>query len=231
MLPQPRAFPQPSTGGLTVKHLGFYLASHMLPTSYTIIIEIIGIMAFTISGTLAAMEKKLDIFGILIIGFVTATGGGTIRDVLIGSTPVAWMRDLTTLPVIFATGFLSILFRKSFKSLNSTLLVFDALGLGLFTVTGINKGLAIDLHPGICIALGTITACFGGVLRDLFLNHIPALFSTKEIYATACIFGGIIYVLSLPYLDQRWCELIVIFFISGFRLVALKLNWRLPDTQ
>lgn len=186
-------------------------------------------MAFTISGTLAAMEKKLDIFGILIIGFVTATGGGTIRDILIGSTPVSWMRDMTTILVILATGFISILFRKSFNSLHRTLQVFDALGLGLFTVIGINKGLALGLHPGICVALGTITACFGGVLRDLFLNHIPALFHTKEIYATACIAGGCVYVLSLPYLDQRWCELIVIFFISGFRLIALKLNWRLPN--
>jgi uncharacterized membrane protein YeiH len=201
----------------------------MLSVSYTTVIEILGIMAFTVSGTLAAMEKKLDIFGILIIGFVTAVGGGTIRDILIGSTPVAWMRDITTLLVILGTAFLSILFRKSFHSLQRTLLVFDALGLGLFTVIGINKGLAIGLHPGICVALGTITACFGGVLRDLLLNHIPALFHTKEIYATACIVGGTAYVLSLPYLDHRWCESAVIFLISGFRLVALRFNWRLPN--
>lgn len=153
----------------------------MFAASYTSIIDILGIMAFTVSGTLAAMEKKFDLFGILIIGFVTAIGGGTIRDILIGNTPVAWMRDMTTLLVILGTGILSILFRKSFHSLHRTLLVFDALGLGLFTVIGINKGLAIGLHPGICVALGTITACFGGVLRDLLLNHIPALFHTKEI--------------------------------------------------
>ncbi|MES2807237.1 MAG: trimeric intracellular cation channel family protein [Bacteroidota bacterium] len=201
----------------------------MFSVSYTAVIEILGIITFTVSGTLAAMEKKLDLFGILIIGFITATGGGTIRDVLIGSTPVAWMRDMTTILVILGTGILSILFRKSFKSLQRTLLVFDALGLGLFTVIGMNKGLAIGLHPGICVALGTITACFGGVLRDLLLNHIPALFHTKEIYATACIVGGSVYVLSLPYTDQRWSESIAIFLISGLRLLALKLNWRLPN--
>ena len=201
----------------------------MLSFSYTAVIEILGIMTFTISGTLAAMEKKLDLFGILIIGFVTAIGGGTIRDVLTGSTPVAWMHDMTTLLVILGTASCAILFRNSFHSLQRTLLVFDALGLGLFTIIGIKKGLAIHLHPGICIALGTITACFGGVLRDLLLNRIPALFHTKEIYATACIAGGTAYVLSLPYVDHRLSELIVVFFISALRLVALKLNWRLPN--
>jgi uncharacterized membrane protein YeiH len=201
----------------------------MFSVPYTTIIEVLGVISFTVSGTLAAMEKKLDIFGILIIGFVTAIGGGTIRDILIGNTPVAWMRDMTTLSVILGTTFLSILFRKSFKSLHRTLLVFDALGLGLFTVIGINTGLAIGLHPGICVALGTITGCFGGVLRDLLLNHIPELFHTKEIYATACILGGSAYVLCLPYVDHRWCESVIIFFISGFRLIALRLNWRLPN--
>jgi uncharacterized membrane protein YeiH len=160
---------------------------------------------------------------------VTAIGGGTIRDVLIGSTPVSWMRDMTILCVILAAALISILFRRSFNNLQGTLLIFDALGLGLFTVIGINKGLSIGLHPGICVALGTITACFGGVLRDLLLNRIPALFHTKKIYATACITGGSVYLLSLPYLDQRWCELIIIVFISGFRLIALRLNWRLPN--
>jgi uncharacterized membrane protein YeiH len=203
----------------------------MFSISYTTIVEILGILAFTISGALAAIDKKLDIFGILIIGFVTATGGGTIRDILIGSTPVSWMRDMTTVCVILGAGLIAIIFRKSFNNLHATLQVFDALGLGLFTVIGINKGLAIGLHPGICVALGTITACFGGVLRDLFLNDIPELFQTNEIYATACIVGGSVYLLSLPYLDQRWCEWIIIFFISGFRLIALKLNWRLPNIK
>ncbi|MES2827058.1 MAG: trimeric intracellular cation channel family protein [Bacteroidota bacterium] len=203
----------------------------MTAISYTTIIEILGIITFTVSGTLAAMDKKLDVFGIIIIGFVTAIGGGTIRDILIGSTPVAWMRDITTLLVILGTGMLSIFFKPIFHSLQRTLLVFDALGLGLFTIIGINKGLAAGLHPGICVALGTITACFGGVLRDLLLKDIPALFHTKEIYATACIIGGATYVVCLPYLDQRWCELVAIIFISGFRLLALKLNWRLPNTQ
>src|SRR5690349_9207864 len=115
----------------------------MIAVSYTTVIEILGIMTFTVSGTLAAMEKKLDLFGILIIGFITATGGGTIRDVMIGSTPIAWMRDMTTIFVILGTGILSMFFSNSVKSLQRTLLVFDALGLGLFTIIGVNKGLAV----------------------------------------------------------------------------------------
>ncbi|QJD97607.1 trimeric intracellular cation channel family protein [Mucilaginibacter robiniae] len=196
--------------------------------SFTSIIELLGTIAFTISGVFAAMQKRLDLFGVLIMGFVTAIGGGTIRDVLIGVTPVSWMLDLTTLGVIITTGIITVLFKKTVKNLKVTLFFFDALGLGLFTVIGMQKGVAKNLHPVICVALGTITGCFGGVIRDILLNQIPMIFRRKEIYATACIIGGVIYWLSLVWLDERLAQTIAVIVICTIRIVAVKLNWKLP---
>src|SRR5579862_8875579 len=136
-------------------------------------IEISGTVAFAVSGSFSAMQKRLDVFGVLIMGFVTAIGGGTIRDVLIGDTPVAWMRDYQLPLIILGTVIATILFKKYIKAFKITLFLFDALGLGLFTIIGIQKGLAAGLNPGVCVALGTITGCFGGVIRDILLNNIP----------------------------------------------------------
>ena len=198
--------------------------------SFTFIIEILGTVAFTISGAFSAMQKKLDWFGVLSIGFVTAIGGGTIRDVLIGNTPVSWMRDMTTPLIILGTGLISIAFNRLLKNLKVTLFLFDALGLGLFTVIGVQKGLALGLNPGICVALGTITGCFGGVLRDMLLNHIPVLFH-KEIYATACILGGSVYCICVRLLPEQVAESITVILICGIRILAVRFNWKLPSVQ
>lgn len=195
--------------------------------SFSTIIEILGTIAFTISGAFSAMQKRLDAFGVLILGFVTAIGGGTLRDVLIGNTPVSWMRDISTPLIILATGIITIIFKRRVKNLKITLFFFDALGLGLFTIIGIQKGLAVNLNPGICVALGTITGCFGGVLRDMLLNHIPVLFH-KELYAIPCITGGVCYILLLPWVEQQVAETISVVVICTFRVLAVRNNWRLP---
>lgn len=196
--------------------------------SYSFIIEVLGTVAFTISGAFSAMQKRLDWFGVLSIGFVTAIGGGTIRDVLIGNTPVSWMRDMTTPLIILATGLVTIGFKHYVKNFKITLFLFDTLGLGLFTVIGIQKGLAFGLKPGICVILGTITGCFGGVLRDMLLNHIPVLFR-KEIYATACIVGGTVYCLALMILPEQVAQSIAIVLICTIRVLAVRFNWKLPS--
>jgi len=197
---------------------------------FSLIIEILGTIAFTISGVFSAMQKKLDLFGVLIIGFVTAVGGGTIRDVLIGNTPVTWMKDIVTPLIILGTAIITICFKQLVKNLKVTLFLFDALGLGLFTVIGIQKGLDAGLNPGICVALGTITGCFGGVLRDLLLSQIPVLFQ-KEIYATACIIGGTVYVISLSFINQQFAEAIAVILICSIRILAVRLNWKLPSIK
>ncbi|MEO9077505.1 MAG: trimeric intracellular cation channel family protein [Gelidibacter sp.] len=193
-------------------------------------LDILGTIASAISGVSVAMNKKMDPFGVLIIAFVTAVGGGTLRDILIGVTPVTWMTNMTYVYVIFAATVFTVAFKRKINYLRTSLLLFDSIGIGLYTVVGIEKGLSAGLHPFICISLGTITACFGGVIRDILSNEIPVIFRTKEIYATACILVGITYFLlrQLPIDDN------VVFMIAGavvisVRLIAVKFNISLPN--
>lgn len=192
------------------------------------LLEIIGTMAFAMSGALTAMHKKLDPFGIFIIAFATAVGGGTLRDILIGRTPVGWMLDLNYVYFIVAGFILAIIFRKKFDRLRTSLFLFDTIGLGVFTLIGLEKGIDIGLHPVICIALGTLTACFGGVIRDILCTEIPVLFR-EEIYATICIVGGIVFfMLRKLNLDAEILYLTTSLFIISVRLMAVKFKWHLP---
>lgn len=192
------------------------------------LLDIIGTMAFALSGALTAMNKRLDPFGILIIAFVTAVGGGTLRDVLVGRTPVGWMLNLNYVYVIFIGYILAILFRKRFDKLRKSLFLFDTVGLGVFTLIGLEKGISIGLHPIICTALGTMTACFGGVIRDILCNEIPVIFR-KEIYATICILGGIVFfVLKKANVPDEFIQLVTSLVIIIVRLLVVKFNWSLP---
>ncbi|MFK7812206.1 MAG: trimeric intracellular cation channel family protein [Maribacter sp.] len=192
-------------------------------------IDILGTIAFAISGVLVAMEKKLDIFGVFIIAFVTAIGGGTLRDILIGNTPVVWMRDYNYLLVVLGAVLFAVLFVNKLKYLRKTLFLFDTIGIGLFTMVGVEKGLTADLLPVMCIALGTITACFGGVIRDILCNEIPVIFR-KEVYATACILGASSYFLfrELPIITV-YAYVAAILVTIIVRLLAVKFKIALPN--
>jgi len=193
------------------------------------IIDILGTIAFAISGVLVAMDKKLDLFGVFIVAFVTSVGGGTLRDILIGNTPVVWMREYTYIIVILITVILAILFVNQLKYFRRTLFLFDTIGIGLFTMLGIEKGLTANLLPVMCIALGTITACFGGVIRDILCNEIPVIFR-REIYATACILGGLSYfLLVLLPIDSAYAYVGAIAVIIITRLLAVKFRIALPN--
>lgn len=183
------------------------------------IIDILGTIAFAISGVLVALNKKLDPFGVFIIAFVTAVGGGTLRDVLIGKTPVFWMLNMTFLYVIAGSTLFAVIFRYKLDKLRKSLFLFDTIGIGLYTVIGIEKGISVGLHPLICIALGTMSASFGGVLRDILCNEIPVIFR-KEIYATACIAGGIVY-FGLSVFNVIGNNLV--FLISGLVVIVVRL--------
>ncbi|AEH01771.1 trimeric intracellular cation channel family protein [Lacinutrix sp. 5H-3-7-4] len=193
------------------------------------IIDILGTIAFSISGVLVALNKKMDAFGILIIAFVTAVGGGTLRDVLIGETPVSWMKDMTFVYVIFTSTILAVVFKTKIDYLRKSLFLFDTIGIGLYTVVGIERGISAGLHPIICIALGTMSACFGGVIRDILCNEIPIIFR-KEIYATACILGGIAYFI----IKRLPIEGNFVFIIAGLvviitRILAVRFKLQLPN--
>ncbi|VXB05017.1 trimeric intracellular cation channel family protein [Maribacter litoralis] len=193
------------------------------------IIDILGTIAFAISGVLVAMDKRLDVFGVLIIAFVTAVGGGTLRDLLIGIKPVGWLNAPVHLLVIVATVLLAIIFVKQLKYVRKSLFLFDTIGIGLYTMVGVEKGLAAELLPVMCIALGTITACFGGVIRDILCNEIPVIFR-KEIYATVCILGGLVYFVLIQFpINDTIAYSMAIITIIIMRVLAVRFKISLPN--
>lgn len=192
------------------------------------LLDILGTMAFAISGALTAFSKRMDAFGVLVIAFATAVGGGTLRDVLIGRTPVGWMQDLNYVYFILAGYAIALIFRKKLDKLRISLFLFDTIGLGVFTLIGLERGLLAGLHPVICVALGTMTACFGGVIRDILCNEIPIIFGRGVLYATICIAGGAIFFLlrMLP-ISQDMLYVLTSGIIICLRLLAVKFRWRL----
>lgn len=196
--------------------------------NFTFFIEVIGTIAFAASGSFAAMQNKLDPFGVLIIAFVTAVGGGTIRDLLL-DVPVFWMTDTVTFLVIFFVAISAMIFRSIEGKFKNTLFMFDSLGLGLFTVIGVQKGLEAGYSPMICITLGTITGCFGGVIRDILINRIPLLLR-EEIYATACIIGGALFLILSEFfgISEQFIQVITILLIVLIRLISVKYHLHFP---
>ena len=195
------------------------------------LLDFIGTIAFAMSGALTAINKKLDPFGVFIIAFVTAVGGGTLRDVMIGRTPVSWMLDIRYVYLIIFGFALAIVFRKKLDRLRKSLFLFDTIGLGVFTLIGLEKGIIFGLNPAICIALGTMTACFGGVIRDILCNEIPVIFR-REIYATICIFGGIVFfALKQIEMNEDVLYILTSSVMISVRLLAVKYKWYLPALQ
>ncbi len=159
------------------------------------IIDYIGTFAFAISGIRLAAAKKFDLFGAYVVGFVTAVGGGTMRDLMLGVTPF-WMEQIS---YFLITGFallFVIIFRRLVVRLNNTFFIFDAIGIGLFTVVGVEKSLAAGYPMWVNIIMGSITGAAGGMFRDIFINEVPLIFR-KDIYAMACVIGGVVYYLCL----------------------------------
>jgi uncharacterized membrane protein YeiH len=170
----------------------------------------------------------MDLFGVFIITFVTALGGGTLRDVMIGRTPVGWMVNIDYIYVIITGFILTLLFKQLIEKFKIYLFIFDTIGLGVFTLIGLEKGINIGLHPIICIALGTMTACFGGVIRDILCAEIPVIFR-KEIYATICILGGIVFFILRKFnLNSDVLYLTTSLVIISVRVMAVRFKWYLP---
>ncbi|WP_218598804.1 trimeric intracellular cation channel family protein [Polaribacter sp. NJDZ03] len=195
------------------------------------VLDILGTFAFAISGALVASDKKLDLFGVLIIAFVTAVGGGMLRDVLMNAHPINWIGDLNYLYTIFTAVIFTFLFKSKIIYLGKTMFLFDTIGISVFTLLGLKKGLLFDLHPIIALIMGMLTAVFGGVLRDVLTNKIPLIFE-KEIYASACLVGGIAYLI----LSQFNVPENVVFVLSAciiviIRVVSVKFQLELPKIK
>ncbi|MEL6534362.1 MAG: trimeric intracellular cation channel family protein [Bacteroidota bacterium] len=194
---------------------------------YIYILDLVGTLVFAMSGALAADEYHLDFFGASVIAFVTAVGGGTIRDVLIGSTPVGWMEDLNYLYCIGFGVLVAWFFKTWVRKLRRTLFLFDTIGIGIFTVLGLTKTLGLGLAPIVALLMGMVSAVFGGVLRDTLTNEIPLIFR-KEIYATACLSGGLVFLLvQWAGLPTQWCFLLGASTTIVLRVLAVLRGWTL----
>ena len=195
--------------------------------SFVTILDFVGTFAFAISGIRLASAKRFDWFGAYVVGLVTAIGGGTIRDLLLDVTP-AWMIDpMYLICTALAMGFV-ILFGRYVIRLNNTFFIFDTIGLALFTVVGVEKTLALHFPLWVAIIMGTITGAAGGVIRDVFINEVPLIFR-KEIYAIACVIGGLVYGLC-HWLGLAMTVTELVSGVSVFmaRILAVKYHWALP---
>ena len=194
---------------------------------FTTFLDLLGTFAFAVSGIRWAANKQFDWFGAYVIGLVTAIGGGTTRDLLL-NVPPFWMQNASYLIVTGIALLATIVFRNQLFRWGRALFLFDSIGLGLFTVVGIGKSLEAGLPFWVCIMMGAITGTVGGVIRDVLLNEMPLLFR-KDIYALACIVGGIVYMISYQYdLSISITELLAALTVILIRIVAVRYHIQLP---
>ena len=191
------------------------------------VLDFIGTFAFAISGIRLASAKRFDLFGAYVVGVVTAIGGGTLRDLMLGVTPI-WMTNPMYLICSGIALLWVIVFGKRLIHQQNTFFIFDTIGLALFTVVGVEKALALGFPLWVAVIMGTITGAAGGVFRDVFINEIPLIFR-KEIYALACIIGGLFYGL----FDWLGVDLVLTQCLSGLsvflvRVLAVKYHLGLP---
>jgi uncharacterized membrane protein YeiH len=191
-------------------------------------LELSGTFFFAISGALAIQERHDDFFGAGFMGFVTAIGGGTLRDMMLGSYPLVWIGDIYFLYAIFAGVIVAYFSYNRIVGLKRTFLVFDTLGISFFTILGAEKALSVGVRPEIAAIMGMFSAVMGGVIRDVLTNETPVLFR-KEIYATACLAGAILYLLLYRFGVDRNINLIIsIILIFAIRVLAVKYKLALP---
>ncbi len=193
------------------------------------ILELTGTCFFAVSGALVANKKsEQDWFGVTFIGFITAIGGGSIRDILLGSYPLVWVDDVAFLYAIFFGILMTRLFYSFIQKRSKERFIFDTLGIAMFTILGTEKAMDLGVNPVIAAIMGMLSAVMGGVIRDVLTNEIPVLFR-KEVYASACLAGATLY-LVLDYfgVERNACYFFSILLISVIRYLAVKFNLTLP---
>lgn len=195
--------------------------------SWIAIIDYFGTLVFAISGVLAGVDRKFDMFGVFILGFVTAVGGGTLRDLLIGSTPVGWMKNEIYIFIVIASLPICYLGKEVILKLKKGIFLFDTIGIGLFTILGLQKTLEMGLSPLIAVMMGVVSAVFGGVIRDILSNQTPLIFR-KEIYAFACLAGAILFLLFDYFLSEPIAMIVAILAVIVIRIFAIKKHWQVP---
>lgn len=196
-----------------------------------LLVELAGTIAFALSGILEAARKRLDAVGVCAVGFLAAFGGGTLRDLLLDQRPFFWVRHVELLWGVLTLCVLAMLFLRShhFALTERAIQWPDALGLGLFTATGVHEALVLDLPLLVAVLMGIITGVFGGVLRDVVCNQIPSAFNDHRPYAVCAFAGGWVYVGLWQSGAPGWVALVTCVSVTaGLRLLALWRNWQLP---
>ncbi|GEO05835.1 membrane protein [Adhaeribacter aerolatus] len=203
----------------------------MISESYNIypLLDLMGTFIFALSGAVAARKKGLDIFGIFSIAFTVACGGGIIRDLCIGAIPPAGLTNWLYLVMVLAATLIGIVFNRTVNILNHPVLVFDAVGLSVFAVSGARKAIVFEHNYEVAILLGIVTAVGGGVIRDILLDRVPVILR-KEIYASAAMVGATIVVIG-EYLHYslETVSVVAIVVCFGLRFLGLHFHWNLPS--
>ena len=191
------------------------------------LLDFTGVAVFAASGALAAARKNLDLLGMVVIATVTAIGGGTLRDVLLGRT-VFWLVQPAYLYVILGTALATVVYTRRFSPPDRALAILDALGLALFTIIGARVAEGLEHKSVVVVVMGTLTGVAGGALRDLLTGEIPLILRKGQIYATAAIAGVVAYVLLQTVVDRTAAGLAGMAIIASVRLGAIAWNWTLP---
>lgn len=191
-------------------------------------LDLVGTAAFAASGALAGIRREMDIFGVLVLGLVTATGGGTLRDLLLGDTPPFIFQNETYLYISIIVSLGVFVFHRRLDFLKHPLTIFDAVGLGTFVVIGTGK--ALDFQMGFVgsVMMGVLTATAGGMIRDVLSNQVPLVLQ-REVYASACLAGGsLLFILHHTVLPHSWALVVAASTVIILRLLAIRYKWSLP---
>ncbi len=197
-------------------------------TAIVDIIIYIGIFVFAMTGSLKAREQEMDMLGGLVLAFVTAYGGGTVRDVLIGVQPVNWINNNFSIALVLVASIIVFLTKGNLQKIKKGIFLTDAIGLGMFTVGGIERSLAYGANKPFALLLGVITATFGGLLADIISNREPELLKNGEMYATVCAIGGLVYVILNSVLNDNVSMIIAVLITVGVRIWSKWKNWSIP---
>ena len=193
------------------------------------VLELLGVAVSAVSGSLAAGRRRLDLLGVVVVAAVSATGGGTLRDILLDRHPVFWIEHPVYLSVILVSVLLTVLYSKFFKPPHKALLVADAFGLALFAISGAQIAEQGQLSTLLIVVMGTITGTAGGLLRDVLLADIPVIFTRSRIYATAAIVGiGVYLAVQAIGMVQDWAALLGMAVVASLRLAAIIWGLMLP---
>lgn len=204
---------------------------HILVSEFLKVLDLIGTFVFAVSGAVSGVKHRIDLFGVLVLSFVAATAGGIMRDVLIGAVPPAAFEDWRYITLSLVAGLTTFFWYPLINRMKSPVQIFDALGLGLFAISGAGKALAFHLGPGAAILMGVLTGIGGGMARDILVSEVPVVF-TAELYAVAALAGAAVVVGG----DIFFPHYAPIAIIGGIvcvvlRLLAIRNRWKLPVAQ